>query len=88
MQKPSNHRMRVPKNLQLNDLTAKWYYQEMVIRFGEYKSPIMTVKEVAAKFHLPWYDVVRIVSMDKHHTFLQTDGEHVWAVNRCCKVFT
>lgn len=86
MKKSTNHRMQVPKGLQCNDLTAKWYYQEMVVRFGEYKSPIKSVKEVAAKFHLPWWDVVKIVNLDVYHTFLQTDGEHVWAVNRCSKV--
>lgn len=86
MKQQSNHRMKVPKNLQYSELNAKWYYQEMVIRFGSYKEPIRSVNEVAASFHLPWWDVVKIVSMDKYHTFLQTDGKDVWAVNRCSKV--
>ena len=87
MKKSTNHRMQAPKGMPLNELTSKWYYQEMVIRFGEYKSPIRTVKEVAASFGLQWYDVVHIVRMDKNHTFLATDEKHVWAVNRCEKVY-
>lgn len=86
--KPSNHRMKAPKGLPVNDLTAKWYYQELVVRFGTYKQPIRTVNEIAASFGLAWYDVVHIVQLDKHHTFLATDNKHVWAVNRCSKLVT
>lgn len=87
MHKPSNHRMQAPKGLPLNDLTKKWYYQELVIRFGGYKEPIRTVREVAASFGLQWYDVVHIVELDRNGTFLKTDGNHVWAINRCSKVY-
>lgn len=86
MRKPSNHRMRAPKGLPLNELTMKWYYQELVIRFGGYKEPIQTVNKLAAAFGLQWYDIVHIVEMDRNGTFLATDRKHVWAVNRCCKI--
>lgn len=78
--------MQIPKGLQVNEQNAKWFYQELVIRFGEYKEPIRTVREVAASFHMNWWDVVHIVRMDRNHTFLDTDEEHVWAVNRCSKL--
>ena len=87
MKQTSNHRMQVPKGLVLNGLSEKWLYQELVIRFGEYKQPIKSVHEVAANLGLQWYDVTRIVRQDKNHTFLQTDGQYVWAVNRCSKVY-
>ena len=78
--------MKAPRGLPVNELTAKWYYQELVVRFGGYKEPIRTVREVAASFGLAWYDVVHIVRMDRNGTFLRTDGVHVWAVNRCEKI--
>lgn len=88
MTKPSNHRMQAPKGvmLPLSDIHQKWFYQEIVLRFGEYKDPIKSVHQLEKSFGIPWWEVVKVVELDHNHTFLQTDRKDVWAVNRCSKV--
>lgn len=88
MSKHSNHRMQAPKGvmLPLSDVHQKWFYQEIVVRFGFYKEPIMSIKQLEKSLNLPWWEIVKVVELDKHHTFLATDRKHVWAVNRCSKV--
>lgn len=88
MLKHSNHRMQAPKGVQLplSDVHQKWFYQEIVVRFGEYKDPIKSVHQLEKALNIPWWEIVKVVELDKHHTFLATDRKHVWAVNRCSKV--
>ena len=88
MVKHSNHRMQAPKGVQLplSDVHQKWFYQEIVVRFGEYKDPIRSVHQLEKSLGIPWWEIVKVVELDKHHTFLATDRKHVWAVNRCSKV--
>lgn len=88
MTKPSNHRMQAPKGvmLPLSDYHQKWFYQELVVRFKDYKSPIMSVRQLESSLGIPWWEVVKVVELDHNHTFLQTDRKDVWAVNRCSKV--
>ena len=83
-----NHRMQAPKGvmLPLSDVHQKWFYQEIVVRFGEYKTPIKSVHQLEKSLGLPWWEIVKVVELDKNHTFLATDRKHVWAVNRCSKV--
>jgi len=87
MQKHSS-KMQSPKNvpLPLSSYHQEWFYRELVVRFGEYKSPIRSVKQVADSLGLPFWEVVHIVKLDKSKTYLDTDEKDIWAVNRCCKV--
>jgi len=88
MVKKHTSKMQRPKNvsLPLSENHRRWFYQELVVRFGEYKSPIRTVRQLADSLGIGYWDVVHIVRMDKNHTFLATDETHVWAVNRCEKI--
>lgn len=81
-------KMQRPKNIPqpISEYHQKWFYQEMVVRFGEYKEPIRSVKQLSDSLGIPYWDVVHIVRMDKNHTFLATDEVDVWAVNRCEKL--
>ena len=80
--------MQAPKGVQLplSDVHQKWFYEVIVVRFGEYKDPIKSVHQLEKALNIPWWEVVKVVELDKHHTFLATDRKHVWAVNRCSKV--
>lgn len=81
-------KMQRPKNvsLPLDENHRRWFYQELVVRFAEYKEPIRSIHQVAESFKLPWWEVAKIVEMDTNKTFLATDREHIWAVNRCEKL--
>lgn len=84
----TNHRMAVPRNvsLPLSDYHKTWYYQELVVRFGQYKAPIRSVEQVSHSLGIPCWDVVNIVRMDRQHAFLDTDEKHIWMTTRCSKV--
>lgn len=80
--------MKTPKNvmLPLSDYHARWYYSEIVARFSGYKEPIRSVRQLSTGLHLPYWEVVRVVKMDKSHTYLDTDNKYVWLTNKCCKI--
>ncbi len=85
---PGGNVMKLPSNvlLPLSDYHQQWYYHELVHRFGKYKEPIKTMRQLEKSLKLPWYEIAKVVELDKHQSCLATDGKHVWSTVRCCKV--